>query len=62
MRITIDRSKCQGHAQCAALSGGFYELDDYGFVSSESGEVATADERAAKTGASACPERAIAIE
>jgi ferredoxin len=61
MKVEIDRSKCQGHAQCELNSQGFYELDDSGYLARESAEVAPGDEEAAEAGARACPERVITI-
>lgn len=57
----MDRFKCQGHAQCAALSNGFYELDEDGFVVTPSGVVEPSQEKSAKAGAASCPEGAITI-
>jgi ferredoxin len=61
MKVEIERSKCQGHAQCELMSDGFYELDDLGFIATADGEVPAESEEAAQFGAGACPERVIAI-
>lgn len=61
MKVEIERSRCQGHAQCEMRSGGFFELDDLGYIASADGEVSPDDEEAAQAGARACPERAITL-
>jgi ferredoxin len=62
MHLYIDKSKCQGHAQCAAMSDGYYDLDDVGFIETESKDVAPGDERFARAGAEVCPERVITLD
>ncbi|AFC54390.1 MULTISPECIES: ferredoxin [Mycobacterium] len=61
MRAEIDKSKCQGHALCATASGDYFELDDLGYIASDSAEVPAGSERAAEEGAGACPEQVITI-
>jgi ferredoxin len=61
MRADIEKWKCQGHALCAAASDNFFELDDVGYIASDSGEIPPGSERAARDGANACPEQVIAI-
>ena len=62
MKIHIDTGRCAGHAQCAAAAPDVYELDDFGYALPQVGEVPPGLEPAARTGAAACPERAITIE
>lgn len=61
MNVEIERSRCQGHAQCELMSGGFFELDELGYIATAAGEVSPGDEEVAKAGARACPERAITL-
>lgn len=63
MRIVLDRSACQGHGRCYALSPTLFEPDDEGFARLRgSGEVGADDEDAAVLAADSCPEYAITIE
>ncbi len=62
MRVRVDVDKCQGHARCAALAPEVYELDELGYNVTPLTEVAPEHEEAARKGALACPELAIAIE
>jgi ferredoxin len=62
VKIKVDSSKCQGHALCAAVSERLFHLDDEGYSAVTSWtEVAPEDEKAARLGQVACPERAIEI-
>ncbi|MCV7280257.1 ferredoxin [Mycolicibacterium flavescens] len=61
MRVDIDKSKCQGHALCAMASGDYFELDDLGYIATDSGDVTGGAENAAHDGAEACPEKVITI-
>lgn len=62
MKITVDRSKCSGHARCAMKGPDVYELDDEGYCISD-GKMVT--DEALRTqvihGMKACPERAISV-
>ncbi|MFD9502990.1 ferredoxin [Streptomyces sp. NPDC060035] len=62
MKITIDKNLCSGHARCAAAAPELFALDDSGYALSFDGEVPPEQEKAAREGAWACPERAIAVE
>lgn len=62
MKIVVDSSKCQGHAQCHATAEAVYPLDDEGYVAITELEVAPELEELARRGAAACPERAISLE
>ena len=62
MKLIVDMGKCQGHARCAALAPEVFELDDLGNVATRSGDVPPGLEDQARTGAQACPERALAVE
>lgn len=61
MHLTVDNSKCQGHARCNAVAPEVFELDDVGYVSTASGEIPTALEAHARKGAAACPEQALKV-
>jgi ferredoxin len=61
MRVQVDRSRCQGHARCWAEAPDLYHLDDDGYSAVDDVEVPPGLEDAARRGAAACPERAIAI-
>jgi ferredoxin len=61
VKIQIDRSVCQGHAQCAATVPELYTLDDDGYSNVDQLEVPAGLEDQARRGAQTCPERAIQI-
>jgi ferredoxin len=62
VKVTVDRSLCVGHARCFAASPDVFDIDDLGYVViNETNDVPTQLEGAARDGAAACPERAIAI-
>jgi ferredoxin len=61
MKITVDTAKCTGHAQCAAHGPDIFELDDNGYAVLFDGEVPAHLEQQARSGAEACPERAIQV-
>jgi ferredoxin len=62
MMIHVDRSKCQGHALCAAAAPGLYTLDDDGYSDVDEVEVPAGMEGLARRGVMACPERAITLD
>ncbi|NMD61356.1 UNVERIFIED_ORG: ferredoxin [Nocardia globerula] len=62
MKVRVDNAKCQGHAQCAAMSDDFFELDDLGFIVTVSGAVPVGSEDRARLGADACPERVVSVK
>jgi ferredoxin len=61
MKIRIERAACVGNARCAAVSDALYVLDDDGYIDSDGFDVADGDEKLAKNGARACPERIIFV-
>lgn len=62
MKVLIDQSKCQGHAQCAANAPDVFVLDDEGYVAIDGVlEVRPDQQEAARRGVAACPERALSI-
>lgn len=58
-KIKIDRSRCAGHARCAALAPTLFSLDQEGYVAVDGFDVPSGEEALAKRAARACPERAI---
>lgn len=62
MKIRVDRTKCSGHAMCAATAPDLYTLDDDGYSNVGELEVPAGLEDLARRGMAACPERAIALE
>jgi ferredoxin len=61
MKIQIDKARCVGHARCAAVAPGIYQLDDDGYIAVEEIEVPPGQEAIARRGARACPERIITV-
>ena len=61
MRITVDRSMCQGHALCAGVAPDLYTVDDEGYSNVGELEVPAGLEELAVRGMQSCPERAITI-
>jgi len=61
VRIVVDKGRCQGHAQCAALAPDLFVLDDLGYLALADVEVADDNATTARRAALACPERAITI-
>jgi len=62
MKIRIEKSACVGNARCAAVSEALFPLDDDGYIAIEAFDVPAGQEKAAKNGARACPERIIFVE
>lgn len=61
MIIEIDEKRCSGHARCAVIAGGVFEVDDEGYNRMGKFEVPPEMEKLARRGARACPEGAITI-
>lgn len=55
MKLKVDHSRCQGHAQCYAADPDLYPLDDDGYSSVEPHTVRPADEERIRQGVDACP-------
>jgi ferredoxin len=62
MKIIADRSKCAGHARCAAVSETLFELDESGYISFHEKAVPEGMEALARRGTRACPERALSLQ
>lgn len=61
MKIIADRTRCAGHARCAAVSETLFELDDNGYIRLAEKIVPEGLEELARRGTRACPERALKI-
>ena len=63
MKVSVDSSRCTGHARCNALAPEVFTVDDLGYSDiGENKDVPPELEAKARLGASACPERALRIE
>ncbi len=61
LKIRIEKAQCVGNARCHAVAEDLYPLDDEGYIATEGFEVADGDDRRARNGAKACPERIIFV-
>ena len=61
MKIRIERAACVGNARCSAVSEDLYPLDDSGYIDTDGFDVTEGQEKLAKNGARACPERIIFV-
>jgi ferredoxin len=61
MKIIADKSRCAGHARCAAVADQLFELDSNGYIAFQEKVVPAGAEELAKRGVRACPERALKI-
>lgn len=62
MRVTVDRTRCQGHALCAMSAPELFDLDDvesHAFVLAD--PVPDRLAGAARSAAEGCPEQAVAV-
>jgi ferredoxin len=60
VKVTIDSSRCAGHAQCVIACPSVFDSDEEGYaVLRNDGVVPAGDEEAAGDAIAACPERAI---
>ena len=62
MRVTVDQSRCQGHALCAMHAPDLFDLDDEGHSFVIADPVPGGLDEAAYTAEAGCPEEAIAVE
>lgn len=62
MKVSLDRSKCSGHAQCYVVDPDLFPIDDDGYSTLVEHSVEPGDEPATRAGVAACPERALIIE
>ncbi|HEX7819668.1 MAG TPA: ferredoxin [Sphingobium sp.] len=61
MKIRIERAQCVGNARCHAISEALYPLDDDGYIDTDGFDVTDGNEKTARNGARACPERIIFV-
>ena len=61
MKIVADKTRCAGHARCAAVSEILFELDDNGYIRFTEKIIPEGLEELARRGTRACPERALKI-
>ena len=61
MKIRIEKAQCVGNARCQAVAEHLFPLDDDGYIAIEGFTAAPDDEKAARNGAKACPERIIFV-
>jgi ferredoxin len=63
MRLTLDRSACQGHNRCYLLAPELFDVDDEGYaVLVGDGTVPEGLEEKARLAVDNCPEFAITVE
>jgi ferredoxin len=62
IKLLIDRSRCVGHARCAAVAPDLVVLDSEGYIAVNQIDVPDGQQNIAKRAARACPERAISVE
>jgi ferredoxin len=63
MRLTLDRSACQGHNRCYLLAPELFDVDDEGYaVLVGDGTVPEGLEDKARLAVDNCPEFAITVE
>ncbi|MFC5747939.1 ferredoxin [Actinomadura rugatobispora] len=62
MRVTVDRTRCQGHALCVMNAPDLFDLDDEGRAGVLADPVPRDLGTAAREATGGCPEQAIAIE
>jgi ferredoxin len=62
VKVSLDQSKCVGHAQCYVVDPDLFPIDDSGYSILEEREVKPADEQLTRDGVAACPELALILE
>lgn len=63
MKLTIDRNRCEGHGQCAAVAAELLSLDDNAEpVLPVAGEVPAHLEKDARAAVSCCPVAALSVD
>jgi ferredoxin len=61
MKIIADKTRCAGHARCAAVADQLFKLDDNGYIGFDEKMVPVGLEDMARRGVRACPERALKL-
>lgn len=64
MKIIVDGARCQGNARCWAQDQNLFDLDDEGYLPSQTITVPDDPDRQikARRAVKACPERALTLE
>lgn len=62
MKVSLNRAKCAGHAQCYAVDPDIFPIDDEGYSTLEAHTVAPGNEQLTRNGVAACPELALILE
>ena len=63
MKVSVDKTRCQGHTLCAMIAPDAFELDDVDGHASPVSEVVDPDmEEQVAEAAHSCPEQAIVIQ
>ena len=62
MRVTVDQSRCQGHALCAMHAPDLFDLDDEGHSVVIADPVPGGLGRVCRLAEAGCPEEAITVE
>lgn len=61
MKVSVDAKVCVGHGLCYLNAPAVFTPDDEGYAVVRDGEVPAEHAEDARTGAAACPERAIVL-
>ena len=59
--ISVDSTRCEGHAQCLVEAPELFDIDDEGYSVVLSSEVDGEEEQTAENAARACPAMAIIL-
>ena len=62
MKVSIDLSKCSGHARCYAVDAEIFQIDESGYALAAEVEVPPGEEEKARLAVDSCPERAISLK
>jgi ferredoxin len=62
MKVSIDLTKCSGHARCYAVDAEIFELDESGYALNPGVEIPPGEEEKARLAVASCPERAISLQ
>jgi ferredoxin len=62
MRISLDGSKCVGHARCYTIDETLFPIDDSGYSTLEPHEVSGGDVELTREGVASCPEGALILD
>ena len=61
MKVVANKTRCAGHARCAAVSPEVFELDENGYIGFEERPIPPELLEVARRGVRACPERALKL-